>query len=203
MPRLSDAGNMNLVIDVGNTLVKLAVFKQEKIVHLATFPDLETNTVRRTLNQFKDIKRCIVGSVRSLNTEVINELATIIPLTILGPDTSLPVTHNYKTFDTLGADRIAGVVASNHLFPGRNILLIETGTCITYDFIDAGGVYHGGGISPGLNMRLSALHTFTDKLPLIEPVRDPVLIGDSTETSILSGVVNGMKAEVEGIISRY
>jgi type III pantothenate kinase len=202
-PGFQMSGDMNLVIDVGNTLAKVAVFKQQKIVHLATCPDLEVSTIRKLLGQFDGIKKCIVGSVRSLGEKVINDLAAIIPLTVLGPNTDLPVTHNYKTFDTLGVDRIAGVVAANHLFKGKNTLLIQTGTCVTYDFIDADGVYQGGGISPGLNMRLSALHTFTDKLPLIEPVKDPVLIGDSTATSILSGVVNGMKAELEGIMSRY
>ena len=196
-------GNMNLAIDVGNTLVKVAVFEQEKIVHLATYSEISPGMISELLGQFVDINKCIVGSVRTLDDEFIKNLSAIIPLSILGPDTGLPVTHKYKTFDTLGADRIAGVVAANHLFPGKNILLIETGTCITYDFIDASGVYHGGGISPGLNMRLSALHTFTDKLPLVEPVRNPGLVGDSTETSILSGVVNGLKAEVGGIISRY
>jgi type III pantothenate kinase len=122
---------------------------------------------------------------------------------VLGPDTPLPVRHKYKTFDTLGPDRIACVVAANKLYPGKDVLLVETGSCITFDFIDADGCYHGGGISPGLNMRFRALHTFTDKLPLIEPESAPALIGDSTKTSILSGVINGIKAEVEGIISRY
>ena len=89
------------------------------------------------------------------------------------------------------------------MFPGKNALLIETGTCITYDFIDSDGLYHGGGISPGIRLRFKALHTFTDKLPLIEPEKDPALIGDTTENAILSGVINGVKAEVSGLISSY
>jgi type III pantothenate kinase len=126
-----------------------------------------------------------------------------IEVLLLKPETDLPISHRYKTLDTLGADRIAGVVAVHALYPGKNVLLIETGTCITYDLISADGIYQGGGISPGLHMRFMALHTFTHKLPLIEPVSNPALLGDSTETSILSGVVNGLKAEVEGIISLY
>jgi type III pantothenate kinase len=152
---------------------------------------------------YPEISACIIGSVRELPEDISKIFPSEVKLLILGPLTRLPISHNYKTFDTLGVDRIAGVVAVHSLYPGKNVLLIETGTCITYDFIDSRGVYHGGGISPGLHMRFSALHTFTDKLPLIEPVSDPALLGDSTETSILSGVINGLKAEVEGIISRY
>jgi type III pantothenate kinase len=115
----------------------------------------------------------------------------------------LPVVIDYHTPDTLGTDRIAAVVAAHNLYPDKNILVVETGTCITYDFIDAEGIYRGGSISPGLGLRFSALHNFTDKLPLIEPVKDAILIGKSTESSIQSGVINGLIAEVQGIISMY
>ena len=194
---------MNLVIDVGNTLVKMAVFNGREIIHHSTYPNIDTTAINKLKNEFPGIKSCILGSVRNIPAELIHEIQEIVNTLILEPGTRLPITHKYKTFESLGADRIAGVVAVNELFPKKNALLIESGTCITYDFIDSNGVYLGGGISPGIGLRFKALHTFTDKLPLIEPERNPELIGNTTERSILSGVINGIKAEVRGIISSY
>jgi len=194
---------MNLVIDAGNTRVKTAVFSVGEIIHLDSGPDLDPLYIQDALNKFPGIEKCMIGSVRTLPAELLAGIKALVPTTILEPGTRLPITHTYKTFETLGADRIAGVVAINGMFPGQNALLIEAGSCITYDFIDDRGVYHGGGISPGINLRFRALHTFTDKLPLIEPTRNPELIGNTTENSILSGVINGIQAEVQGIISWY
>jgi type III pantothenate kinase len=126
-----------------------------------------------------------------------------IPLIILNAETPLPIKLNYLTPKTLGADRIAAVVGAHSLHPQKNILVIETGTCITYDFIDADGIYQGGGISPGIHLRFSALHNFTEKLPLVTAIGDAALIGKSTESSIQSGVINGIIAELQGIISSY
>ncbi|UII28675.1 type III pantothenate kinase [Fulvivirga maritima] len=115
----------------------------------------------------------------------------------------LPFTIDYKTPQTLGRDRVAGVAGGQYIFPNANTLVIDLGTCITYDIIDAKNVYHGGGISPGLKMRFKSLHNFTAKLPLIEPTNDFELIGQSTKESILSGVINGMISEIDGIIRMY
>ncbi|RLD80061.1 MAG: pantothenate kinase [Bacteroidetes bacterium] len=194
---------MNLVIDVGNTLVKIAIFDRQKIIHHTSYSDIQLGEIDKMLELFPDIDACIIGSVRTLPESFTEEISKKVSLYILGPESKLPVGHQYKTFDTLGADRIAGVVAANHIYPGKNILLIETGTCITYDFIDDKGIYQGGGISPGIHLRMTALHNFTDKLPLVEPVGNPALIGNTTEGSIQSGVINGVKAEVWGIIALY
>ena len=194
---------MNLVIDVGNTLVKMAVFDRDKIIQLRTYTNVDEKAVNNILDQYPDIKACILGSVRELPENLSEKFSRPLHLLILNPETRLPIKHRYATFDTLGTDRIAAVVAAKHLFPDKNTLIIEAGTCITYDFVDASGVYFGGGISPGIHLRLAALHNFTDKLPLIEPVDDPPLVGNSTASSIQSGVINGVKAEVQGIISAY
>jgi type III pantothenate kinase len=194
---------MNLVIDVGNTLVKTAIFDRGNIIEHQVHENLTADIINDVIQGFPHIDACIIGSVRELPDNILGMFPPEIEVLLLKPETDLPISHRYKTLDTLGADRIAGVVAVHALYPGKNVLLIETGTCITYDLISADGIYQGGGISPGLHMRFMALHTFTHKLPLIEPVSNPALLGDSTETSILSGVVNGLKAEVEGIISLY
>ena len=194
---------MNLVIDVGNTLVKTAVFDQNNIVSFKSNDELSVDGINAILDQFPGIKSCIIGTVRKLPAGIKNWLPGHIRLLILDPKTPLPLKHIYRTFETLGADRISAVIAANQLYPGKNLLVIEAGTCITYDFIGADGVYRGGSISPGISLRFAALHNFTDKLPLIEPVKDPILIGNSTESSIRSGVINGLKAELKGIISNY
>ena len=117
--------------------------------------------------------------------------------------TKIPLQNTYKTPESLGRDRIALAVGANQLFPTNNTLVIDAGTCITYDFIDEKNNYLGGAISPGLQIRLNALHTFTEKLPLVTIKNGSELIGKTTEMSILSGVINGATAEVDGIIDRY
>jgi len=194
---------MNLVIDVGNTLIKAAVFDRGKIVHINRYARIGSDDITKILRLYPDIQACILGSVRDNQEGFGTMLPKNIPFYILSPEIPLPIRHQYKTFKTLGADRIAAVVAANHMYPSKNILVIEAGTCITYDFIDLGGIYQGGSISPGIGLRFSALHNFTDKLPLVEPVKEPELIGNSTESSIQSGVINGIIAEMNGIISRY
>jgi len=124
----------------------------------------------------------------------------------LNHSTPVPFINKYRTPETLGKDRIAIASAAVQLFPNENVLVIDTGTSITYDLVTSKEEYIGGGISPGLNMRFKALHNFTHRLPLVK-MQDAEakinLVGDSTETSILSGVVVGAKAEVENIINQY
>jgi len=121
----------------------------------------------------------------------------------LDTSTLLPITLNYKTLETLGKDRIALAVAAAQLYPHKNVLIIDAGTCITYDFIDKHKEYQGGSISPGIQMRFKALNTFTDKLPLINPTDNVELLGKSTSESISSGVMNGVYSEIDGIIDKY
>ncbi len=117
--------------------------------------------------------------------------------------TPVPVDNRYATPHTLGRDRLAGVVGAAYMRPGADLLVIDAGSAVTYDFIDAQGCYHGGSISPGLKMRLRALHDYTGRLPLVEVSSDDVpLIGCDTSLSILSGVIHGMVFEMEGHIAQ-
>jgi type III pantothenate kinase len=109
----------------------------------------------------------------------------------------------YTTPKTLGVDRIAAVCGALQLFPQRDCLVIDTGTCITYEFLDRNARYHGGSISPGIAMRFEAMHRFTSRLPLVKPEINVPLVGDSTESAMQSGVIQGVRAEVEGIIQKY
>ncbi len=191
---------MNLAIDIGNTTVKSALFSGStmKEAHMQ-FGELE-----EMLKRCK-IKRAIISkSGEDAETEErLRELG--IPVLYLNDTTALPITVTYKTPDTLGPDRIAGSVAASHLFTGHNVLKIDFGTCITYDFINQKREFEGGAISPGMMMRFKALHNYTAKLPLIDPMQYTAyeLTGTDTNHSLLSGVMNGIKSEVEGIIKEY
>jgi len=194
---------MRLAIDVGNTLVKLAVFDREEMVSLQRYDDLDKAILNDVFRENNQLNAGIISTVRNLPASLTEYISDHIPLTFLSHNTRLPIKVEYDTPETLGMDRIAAVVGAQHLFPGKNLLVIETGTCFTYDFIDREGVYRGGSISPGMELRFAALHNFTDKLPLVEPVKNAELTGKTTETSIQSGVINGLIAEIQGVITMY
>ncbi len=145
----------------------------------------------------------IVASVRKGVKKIIHEISAHSGTMVLQAGVKLPFVNGYGTPTTLGVDRIAAVAGATHLFPGKACLVIDVGTCITYDILDAEGVYHGGGISPGMEMRLKAMHKFTSKLPLVMPSGRPELIGKTTRDCMLSGAMLGTEAEVSGIIVQY
>jgi len=194
---------MNLIIDVGNTRIKLAVFKNSKIIHNESIT-IE-NFMISTLELIKkyECTNAIISSVASVKKYQINKLRTQINLIELVFFTKVPFKNEYSTPKTLGADRIALVSQAISKFPNQNVLIIDAGTCITYDFIDLKGCYFGGAISPGINMRYKSLNTFTNKLPLLELGDISQLIGDSTEMCIHSGVINGVINEIDSFINQY
>ena len=144
-----------------------------------------------------------LSSVRRGIGKVVDEVKKVSNTILLHHDTKVPFQSLYKTPKTLGVDRIAAVVGAKFLYNRQNCLVIDLGTCITYDLIDKSGAYHGGGISPGIDMKLKAMHKFTSKLPLIAAKGSPELIGKTTKECMLSGAINGTIAELEGIIDRY
>lgn len=146
--------------------------------------------------------RCgIIASVRDL-TEAEEAVLQRQPFPILrfDSDTPIPITNHYRTPKTLGSDRVAAVIGASSLKPGEDLLIIDAGTCITYEVIDAQGNYWGGNIAPGMQMRLRALHEYTARLPLVEAEGEVPGMGYDTETAIRSGVLRGMKYEIEGYI---
>lgn len=150
------------------------------------------------------IQNAIISSTRDLSEAFINYLQRNYNTFILNSSTPLPISIDYETPLTLGSDRIAAVIGGAAEHPEYNCLAITAGTCITYNFITADGTFKGGGIAPGLHMRLEAMNAFTDQLPLVQNQEDfEELIGTSTEKSMLSGARNGIIAEVDGIISQY
>ena len=192
----------NIVCDLGNTLCKLAIFEESNIIARKHFENLTETELDEFIGSQK-LNGSIISSVINQETFINNRLSKEKKFINLSKDTKLPITLNYKTPETLGNDRIANAVAANALFPDADVLVIDCGTCIKYDFVTERNVYQGGAISPGLKMRFKALHDFTQKLPLVEDAENFSLIGKSTIESIMSGVMNGMINEMEGFIEKY
>lgn len=191
---------MNLVVDYGNSSAKVAIFNQSKLSEKFTFTSEDDLQLFLKTTKAENL---IVSSVNADAQKICDWAINAKRKFVLTHKLPLPISIRYSTPHTLGVDRIAGACGALELFPGYNSLVIDAGTCITYDFTDENGNYHGGGISPGLMMRFKAVHTFTAKLPLVTPMDSPKLIGDSTETSIQSGIGLGMIGEIEAIIERY
>lgn len=194
---------MNLIIDKGNTLTKVYIFEGHKIVARAKFESLDVFLLDKIFKEYA-IEASIYSHVGNADNDNIAYLTAHSTFINFNFTTPLPITNKYHTPNTLGLDRLASVCAAFQLMPNKPVLCIDMGTCITYDFINAKAEYLGGGISPGIQMRFKALHTLTAQLPLIQSdARKPALIGDNTENSIKSGVVNGVVQEILGIISSY
>lgn len=195
---------MNLVIDVGNSLVKFAVFQEDNLLENKTVDASKTlETFNFILKEHKTISKGIFSSVAKLDKDVFNKIESNIEVLILDKDTKLPFKNSYKTPQTLGVDRIALVAAAVKQFPKKNVLIIDAGTCITYDIITSENNYLGGAISPGIRLRYKSLNTLTANLPLLETEMPKQLIGNTTTGSIHSGVVFGILNEIEGTINRY
>ncbi|MEJ1239024.1 type III pantothenate kinase [Chryseolinea sp. T2] len=191
---------MNIAIDYGNSSAKVGVFDGHELVERKIFTSPEQ--LRPFLQNFSG-DCLIISSVSQDAAEVASWGVHIKKRFILTSSLPLPIENRYSTPKTLGVDRLAGVCGAQALFPKTSALVIDAGTCITFDFLDSGGNFLGGAISPGLRMRFQAVHTFTKRLPQVEPKGNSPLIGDSTESCIQSGVENGLVAEIDGIVSQY
>lgn len=194
---------MNLAIDIGNTRTKLGLFDQDELVHFEIWERWTKDQLASWSTNFF-IENVILSTVRGEAPEGVEyDLQERYPYLRLETDTPLPFRNAYRTPQTLGKDRLAAVAGAFHLYPGRHCLVIDAGTCITYDVLDAGGTYRGGNIAPGLRMRLQAMHAFTARLPLVEPEDTPYWLGDSTETALRNGAQWGAALEMEGVIDRF
>jgi type III pantothenate kinase len=191
---------MNLVVDYGNSAAKVGIFDHQNLMEKITF---DTPEALRNFLRMSAAESILVSSVKEDANLVLTWAVHAKNKFRLDYNFPLPITNRYGTPETLGVDRLAGVCGAREIFPMQHCLVIDAGTCITYDFIDKEGNFLGGGISPGLSMRLKAVHNFTAKLPLVSAKADVPLIGNSTESCIQSGVVNGVLEEIEGIIRQY
>src|SRR5690606_21619360 len=195
---------MNLVIDVGNTFVKFAVFQGDELIFKTS---LEEQVFQKEfeiiLETYPKIESCIISSVGKLNETALKEIKKHLKLVVLNSDTRLPFKNLYTTPRTIGMDRLALVSGAVKQFPRANVLIIDAGTCITYDFISSENNYLGGAISPGIRMRYQSLNNLTANLPLLNTKYPEHFIGNTTEQAIHSGIIFGVLSEMDGIIALY
>lgn len=193
----------HLIIDAGNTYIKLVVYKEQRIFSSFTSTGIDIAEKMEEIFLENNILKVILCSVGSFTVKLEALLKDVKELLVLNSDTKVPFINLYQSPKTLGVDRIALVSAAATQYPSQNVLVIDAGTCVTYDFKNSKNEYLGGAISPGLKMRYQALFTFTEKLPKLKTVNQKEWIGIDTESSVHSGVVNGLVCEIEGVINQY
>jgi type III pantothenate kinase len=193
---------MNLIVDIGNTSTKLAIFDEGRKISLTRIADVESAEIEKVLAAHK-IEKAIISSVTTIPSFLTELLSENIPLIhILSYKSLFPFRIEYDTPETLGTDRIAGVAGAFSFFQGQDLLVIDAGTAITYDYLSH-GAYRGGNISPGLNTRFRALNSFTGRLPLVTPTEDFTNPGKNTTDSILAGVITGITYEINEYIRTF
>ncbi len=195
----------NLCIDWGNSRIKAAVIDdQNKIIESRSFQDSDAGQELAYMIEQHMPKKGILCSVTNHSPEIEHALADQLKSFIkLSNNTPVPIMNAYTSAETLGADRLGLAVAAHILNPDKNNLVISAGTCITYNFVQKNKAFRGGIISPGVHMRLQAMHHFTDKLPQVKLEGESLLLGYDTETGMRSGAIYGAAAEINGIISEF
>lgn len=194
--------NMNLIVDIGNTSTKLAVYDGGNKITECRLKELSSETLEKKLSPFA-INKAIISTVRETPDFIKDLLIVNIPFVhLLTYKSKLPFIMEYETPETLGTDRIAAVAGAYNLFPGSEILVIDAGTAITFEFLSA-GIYKGGNISPGLEMRFKALNKFTGQLPLVSPAVNYSFPGRNTKDAITAGVITGVSYEINEYIRTF
>ena len=193
---------MNLVIDVGNSLLKVALFQNSHLVAKYDFSKSDKIDFDKIFKNYSIINS-IVSNVSQISPDILTYLEKQTNLVLINNKLKFPFKNLYKTKETLGQDRLVLISASCFDFPNENVLVIDAGSCITFDFKNDKNEYLGGSISPGISMRIKSLNSFTTNLPLVTLDNYNELIGNDTNSSIKSGIVNGVISEIDGVIDRY
>ncbi|HRQ30693.1 MAG TPA: type III pantothenate kinase [Saprospiraceae bacterium] len=191
----------HLCIDIGNTRVKYGIFQSEELIDVTSTEIDKISDAIHELNESFNIGRMIVSSTRRDIPHCLREFGKNLPLYLeLSHETPLPISLDYDTPETLGRDRIAGAVGAMSIYPGQAVIIVDAGTCITYDFLDQNSVFKGGNIAPGMRMRLQAMNSFTEKLPLAPFENQNEILGKSTIKALQNGAIQGTKFEIESFI---
>lgn len=188
--------------DFGNTRLKCAIFRDRDLLELRVLDNDATATIQSLIDEFRP-EKCILSSVIRHNPELEPLLQQHTRFHKLDHHSKINITSPVGKPETIGADRLALVVAAVDRWPGMNNLVVGLGSAITYNFVNKYAEFLGGGISPGMEMRFKSLHNFTALLPLVEKDWNFPLVGYDTRTNILSGVILGMAKEIDGMIDAY
>jgi type III pantothenate kinase len=195
---------MNLVIDKGNSLTKIALFDKNSLIEKKVFDDLKLEHIKDILKYNPNVDAAILSSENEYSASIKKYMEDNFHFIEMNEHTQLPVKNKYNTPKTLGKDRLAAVIGGKLYYSDKNLLVINAGTCITYNFITSDNEFLGGAISPGIKIRFKSLNLFAPKLPLQElDNKFDKLIGQSTSESILSGILNGIIFEINGAVERY
>lgn len=195
---------INLVIDIGNSRTKIALFNQYDLMFNVSIDQLNVEHLRMLKDEHPQLTKAILSSVKSGNADLIGFLSDQFEFFMeLDQNAELPIENLYGSPETLGKDRLAAAVGANELFPDQNLLVIDAGTAITYDLVSAKNQFIGGNISPGLEMRYKALNHFTGRLPLVSVSDEFDFIGKNTTDAIRAGVQNGMIYEIGQTIETF
>lgn len=193
---------MNLVVDFGNTCIKTALFNQNDLLEHKIHNDLDELII--TISSNSQINNCIISSVTNQHLFFFERFSSKFNILIIDTNTPLPIKNLYKSPLSLGSDRLAASVGSFYFYPGRNVLTIDIGTCVKYNFVTANNCFIGGAISPGIQMRLKAMHNYTWGLPLLKIDNNyQKLVGETTNESLLSGAMLGALFEIKATIQEY
>ncbi len=193
---------IHFCLDFGNTRKKLGYFQGDKLINEIVLKDNYQEHLVDLLEYYKP-ESCILSSVVNHDEGIHKLLSANAKFILLDHTTPLPFLNAYGTPKTLGNDRLALVAGLKQFYPDKNSIAISIGTCITYNFLAANHAFRGGAISPGVNMRLKSMNDYTDQLPLVSDRGYDSILGFDTETSIRSGAINGISAEIDGMIDRY
>lgn len=193
---------LNLVLDIGNTRIKAALFEGPVLTDFKWFGSMDELLKDQAFIEQASV--AIIGTVVLELEPYYKALNALMPVTVFTSETPIPLTNKYASASTLGSDRLAASIGAFELYSHKNVLVIDAGTCIKYNFTNAANEYLGGAISPGLNMRFKAMHDYTSRLPLLK-LDDTysALVGTTTQGSMLSGVIHGSVAEIDGFIQLY
>lgn len=186
-----------MAIDIGNTRVKTGVFDRNTLVEAHVFAQIDNTSLQSMINDH-GVTHVIVASTASEVEAVVLQIPGLFLR--LSSMTPVPIENGYRTPETLGQDRLAGMVAASWIHPESNVLVIDAGTCVTYDFLDTTGKYLGGNIAPGLDMRYKAMHHFTQRLPSVERGSTGTLLGGTTQEALQNGGLMGILMEIAGYI---
>ena len=195
---------MNLAIDIGNSRSKAVIFSSGELIERFVDENLSVQLLKELKSRFPELDKVILSAVSGVSPEVTDYLKSVFPFYLaLDHATPVPIQNNYKTPETLGLDRLAAAIGAKELFPGKDLLVIDAGTALTFDLVERSGTFAGGNISPGLRSRFRSLHEFTQRLPLVEEQEHWPDIGQTTEEAIRAGVLNGMILEMDGTIDYF
>lgn len=193
---------MNLIIDLGNSNVKIAVYDGEEMIDFVRQPKhYILDIIRKCLIDYP-INKAIVSHTSDLSNNVFEALKGLDLVLDFSWETPIPIRLDYTSLSTLGRDRIAGAVACYKMYPNQRSIFVDMGTCITKNVVNEEGIFLGGNISPGIDMRLKSMHTFTSRLPKVEAKAPENVIGKSTEEALQNGAVRGSIDEIEHFILR-